>query len=136
MRFQDHQTLDQLHNKFTGRRAFIIGTGPSLLKVNKKLIAQLANEITFGVNFLLKVPDWPFMPTFYAASEVDDLARITACVDEGVKFYGKAPQLKFFSNMYPPYLHERNLDDWVWIYRDHAKNMQEGEFGGLNDPFD
>ena len=48
MRDSDHATLTHYHNLFKGEHAFIIGTGPSLLKVPRKLLQKLSSEITFG----------------------------------------------------------------------------------------
>ena len=137
MRKRDHDLLDYYHNRYLGRRCWIIGTGPSLLKIDHKLFAQLKGEMTFGVNFLVKVPGLPFTPTFYCASEIDDLARVDSTLKEWEAAKSKV-QAKFFGCMYSPnaYLPPPAYEDWTWVYRDHGRNMQEGDFSGLEEPFD
>lgn len=53
--------LTNAHNLYKGKRCFIIGNGPSLLKTDLKL---LKNEITFGVNGIFLYDG--FSPTFYS----------------------------------------------------------------------
>lgn len=58
------EEIQVFRNKHAGRRAFVIGNGPSLLKTDpRRLMAQ--NEITFAANniFLLE----GFKPTYYTA---------------------------------------------------------------------
>ena len=62
--------LDSLYNKYLGHRLFVLGTGPSILKVDMTLLFQ---EYTFGLNAFIERCDPPFMPTFYGV--VEDLDR-------------------------------------------------------------
>ena len=59
--------INKLKNSFKGKRAFIIGNGPSLNKVDLNL---LKNEYTFGVNSIyLKTSETGFRPTFYVVED-------------------------------------------------------------------
>ena len=142
MRDSDHATLAHYHNAFQRERAFIIGTGPSLLKVNPKLIQKLKTEITFGLNFLVLVKDWPFMPTFACVSEIDWLDRIDKTLNESpLNSTFREPLAKFISNVHCPDLYYNDngklYEDWIWLYTNFGYNMQrEGEFTGLGGHFD
>ena len=137
MRLKDHEAVEYWHNRYQGQRAFIIGTGPSLLNVPRDLILRLKSEVTFGVNFLTNVPDWPFMPTFMCACEGDDIRRIDHVIVVASRPPRSLdyPKAKFFNNIYdinrldplPAY------DDWVWVYADHGKDLRKGWIGGLGD---
>lgn len=67
-RFQkSRDAMRAYHNKFRGKRCFIIGNGPSLRKEDLEI---LNNEITFashGIYYLFKETDW--RPTFYCAQD-------------------------------------------------------------------
>lgn len=59
----NHRRLLTLKNKHQGQRAFVIGNGPSL---NKMDLSPLKNEITFGSNaFFLAHEQVGFIPTYY-----------------------------------------------------------------------
>ena len=59
----DRRTLESLRNAYAGRRAFIIGNGPSLRCLD---LSRLAGEVTFGVNGIFYLFDeLGFKPTFY-----------------------------------------------------------------------
>jgi hypothetical protein len=61
------KNLEMFRDKFAGRRAFIIGNGPSLNKVD---LTKLKNEITFGVNSIFYNFDrMGFKPTFYVVED-------------------------------------------------------------------
>jgi hypothetical protein len=58
--------LRAMHNRFAGKRAFVIGNGPSLKKMD---LAPLAQECTFGSNRIyLAFKDLGFSTTFLCAS--------------------------------------------------------------------
>lgn len=84
----DKKRLLSLHNKYCGKRIFIIGNGPSL---NKMPLELLKNEYTFGVNriyLLFDRIDW--RPTFYAAFDlrvVPDNADEINALDLPYKFF-------------------------------------------------
>jgi hypothetical protein len=59
--------INKLKSKFKGKRAFIIGNGPSLNKIDLNL---LKNEYTFGVNSIFyKTEELGFKPTFYVVED-------------------------------------------------------------------
>ncbi len=88
-------TLEMLANKYAGRRAFIIGNGPSL---NKLDMTKLKDEITFGVNNIFyNFETMGFKPTFYIvedrliaqdrANEINELAGVIKIFGEYTKKY-------------------------------------------------
>jgi hypothetical protein len=59
--------LSPFRNRHAGRRAFVVGNGPSLAKMDLSL---LLNEITFGSNgIFLLFPKSPFRPTYYCCMD-------------------------------------------------------------------
>ncbi len=59
--------IQRLHNIHAGDRCFILGGGPSLLKMNP---AHLVDEITFGVNGCFLIFDWlGFHPSYYVVED-------------------------------------------------------------------
>lgn len=61
------KVIRSYHNKFQGKRCFIIGNGPSLRKED---LEKLNNEITFashGIYYLFPETHW--RPTFYCAQD-------------------------------------------------------------------
>lgn len=88
------EEIQVFHNKHAGRRAFVIGNGPSLLKTDpRRLMAQ--NEITFAANniFLLE----GFEPTYYTA--IDRVLTLDRA-DE----INALPWTKFFPHL---------VSDWI-----------------------
>jgi len=64
---RNKQRIEEQKNKHKGKRVFIIGTGPSLNKVDFSL---LQNEILFGVNTLYRGFDtFKISPEYYACSD-------------------------------------------------------------------
>jgi len=62
-RTKNHKRILDLKNKHIGKRCFIIGSGPS---INKMDLSPLKNEITFGFNaFYLISESIGFLPTYY-----------------------------------------------------------------------
>lgn len=136
MRQTDHQVITHLHNFHDARRAFLIGTGPSLLKPGLPLLSSLASEITFSCNTIMRVPDFPFMPTYYCASEIDALPMLHKEMLEWEERIHTSPNLKFFSSLYLPSLDGAPAPGWTWLYRDYTRDMQNGHFEGLGDSLD
>jgi hypothetical protein len=66
LRVADKRKIRKLHNKFKGKRCFIIGNGPSLNKIDLSL---LKNEYTFGVNSIFLKEKDGFKPTFYTVED-------------------------------------------------------------------
>ena len=77
--------LEAFANKYMGRRAFTIGNGPSLKKLD---LTRLKNEITFGVNSIFYHFDtMGFKPTFYvvedtlvAEDRADEINNLTGMI--------------------------------------------------------
>ncbi|MCW3837119.1 6-hydroxymethylpterin diphosphokinase MptE-like protein [Sphingomonas canadensis] len=60
--------LTALHDKYRGRRCFIMGNGPSLMKRD---LTALKDEITFGANALFKhFDELGFVPTFWCQVDI------------------------------------------------------------------
>lgn len=66
-RFPDTSKLKALHNRFEGKRCFILGNGPSL---NKCDLGKLKDEYSFGVNGIFyKTLECGYRPTFYVVED-------------------------------------------------------------------
>jgi hypothetical protein len=73
--------LAELKDVHKGKRAFIMGNGPSLKQTN---LSKLKNEITFGMNRIyLAFPDWGFTTTYLCVTNdlvveqfVDDITGL------------------------------------------------------------
>jgi len=70
----DTHELAALKDKYSGKRCFILGNGPSL---NQTDLDQLGNEFTFAVNGIFH-KNLPFDPTFYVVED-------TAFMDENLE---------------------------------------------------
>ncbi len=78
-RRESNKRLAELKNIHKGKRAFIMGNGPSLKQTD---ISRLKNEITFGMNRVyLAFPEWGFSTTYLCITNdlvveqfVDDIA--------------------------------------------------------------
>lgn len=95
----DKEQLQALKDKFKGERCFIIGNGPSLNKIDLRL---LENEYSFGVNSIfLKTKSENFKPTFYVVEDkhvmYDNLKEIN---DYDVAY-------KFFATQYKDKIHNK-----------------------------
>lgn len=79
------KSLKAYCNRYAGRRAFIIGNGPSLKKLD---LTRLKNEITFGVNSIFyHFETMGFKPTFYVVEDTlvaedrdDEINNLTGMV--------------------------------------------------------
>ncbi|AYE88256.1 6-hydroxymethylpterin diphosphokinase MptE-like protein [Sulfitobacter sp. D7] len=88
----DRSELAQFHNRYLGKRCFIIGNGPSL---NKHDLSLLENEYAFGVNsFYYKTRESGYRPDFYV---VEDSSVMKENIEE-IRAYD-AP-FKFFPTIY------------------------------------
>jgi len=104
---KNHKNIVKYHNIHKGKRAFLIGNGPSL---NKLDLTKLKDEITIGVNSIyLNEEKMGFLPTHYV---VEDNYVAEDRADEINALRG--PQ-KWFGN-YLKYCLKSDLDDKVnWI---------------------
>jgi len=81
-RRESRKRLAELKDIHKGKRAFIIGNGPSL---NKTDLGKLKNEITFGMNRIyLAFPEWGFATAYLCVTNeliveqfVDDINALT-----------------------------------------------------------
>lgn len=67
----DAAYIKELNNKFSGKRCFVIGNGPSLVTED---LEQLKSEITFAANRIFNIfeyTDW--RPTFYVSMDINSL---------------------------------------------------------------
>lgn len=131
MRRQDHEALRKCYNLYKGERCFIFGTGPSLLSEDSRLLEKLSSEVTIGCNYLLKIPWFPFVPTFYTAGEIDNLPAIESTIQSAEDRLRTITYRWFVSFICPT-----EFPNWSWIYRDPATNMQQGDFQGLKRPLE
>ena len=85
---QNGKKLLALKNRYQGRRAFIIGNGPSLTKTDLRL---LKNEITIGCNGLFLLFDYMnYLPTFYTVEDrlvAEDRADIINNIRGTIKIF-------------------------------------------------
>ncbi|MGB9499906.1 MAG: glycosyltransferase [Dissulfuribacterales bacterium] len=117
-------------NKYRGRRAFIIGNGPSL---NKLDLTKLKNEITFGVNSIFYLFDeMGFKPTFYVvedklvaedrADEINQLSDMVKIFGEYLNYCLKDKEDIIWANVnfdyseYPGFPHfSKNAAAYLWV---------------------
>jgi len=98
-------TIDMFANKYKGRRAFIIGNGPSL---NKLDMTKLKDEITFGVNSIFYNFDkMGFKPTFYIVED-----RLVA-QDRYKEINELTGMIKIFGEYTKKY-HFQDKEDVIW----------------------
>ncbi len=86
----NERKIANLHNIHAGKRAFIIGNGPSLNKIDLRL---LKNEYTFGVNAIYtNYEKMGFYPTYYVVEDYlvaeDRATEINAYHESKAKFFG------------------------------------------------
>lgn len=71
--------IKKYFNKYTGRRCFLIGNGPSLRAADLTLLHE-KGEVTFGFNRIYNIfEDTPWRPTFYISQ---DEKMLKGCVQE------------------------------------------------------
>jgi len=126
----NRRNLEIFANKYVGRRAFIIGNGPSL---NKMDLTKLKDEITFGVNNIFYlIPKIGFKPTFYVVEDklvAEDRAEEINTLTGMIKIFGTelqyclkdSPDLIWtnviydFSN-YPDFPHfSEDASQCIWV---------------------
>jgi glycosyltransferase involved in cell wall biosynthesis len=101
----NRMTIDMFANKYKGRRAFIIGNGPSL---NKLDMTKLKDEITFGVNNIFYNFDkMGFKPTFYVVED-----RLVA-QDRAKEINELTGMIKIFGEYTKKY-HFQDKEDVIW----------------------
>lgn len=102
---KNERRLLEYRDRHKGKRAFIIGNGPSLNKCDLKLLKK---EATFGVNSIfLNYENMGFHPTYYVVEDffvAEDRARQINAYQGPVKFFGN----------YLRYSLE-DADDTIWV---------------------
>lgn len=113
--------LAELRDRYRGRRAYVIGNGPS---INKTDLTRLKDEITIGMNRIyLKFPDMGYPTTFLCCvnelvlrqfgpqiAEQPSYKLLNASAASGLE---KRPGLKFMASD-PSAGFSRDLSDHVW----------------------
>lgn len=103
----DRHFIKSLHNKFKGRRCFVIGNGPSLSRMNLDL---LVNEVTIGSNGVYKLFDrYKFRPNyllfqdsrtiFGKANEINAVKGIPKVVSINSSHLVKKDKFTYFFNL-------------------------------------
>ena len=110
-------------NRHAGRRAFVIGNGPSLRDTD---LHKLAGEVTFGSN---RIYLYPFFPTYYAVVDslvAQDNRREIMALGGMVKFLDMALRGLFPASFKP--------DHWVDVNRKWMNGEWDelGFWDGLN----
>ncbi len=89
----------KFHNKYAGKRCFILGNGPSL---NKHDFELLKKEYTFGVNSIFYMEEKNgFKPTFYVVEDghvIDDNVQQIKGFKPEFKFLPSNKKFKFWNN--------------------------------------
>ena len=80
---ENQKKIQRLHNIHLDKRCFIIGSGPSIMKMD---LSVLKNEITFGHNAFYLIKDKVgFLPTYYVVEDPlpaeDNANEINALID-------------------------------------------------------
>jgi len=123
-------SLKSLRNRYTGKRAFIIGNGPSLKKLD---LTKLKDEITFGVNSIFYLFDeMGFKPTFYVVEDklvAEDRAEEINNLNGMIKIFGRYLEycladredviwanVQFDYSDYPDFPHfSKDADKELWV---------------------
>lgn len=108
---KDIERIKHLHNKYIGKRIFIIGSGPSL---NRTPLEKLENEYTFGLNRIYLLFDRiSWRPTFYTTV---DWRMAPDCADEINSLTGMGITF-FFPERFRGLLREGEDVYWYWHCR-------------------
>lgn len=110
------------HHRLYGGRCFIVASGPSLLQMPHKDMAELEGEYTFAISSLMRWKDLPFTPTFYLSQEIRYWWVYSHLLDE-IQY----PGLRMHSNQYSEFLPA----PWVLVHRDEDREIEKGEFNGF-----
>lgn len=92
--------LKGLHNKYKGKRCFVVGNGPSL---NNNDLTLLENEFSFGVNSIFYMTERNgYKPTFYVVEDghvINDNIKEISEYDVSYKFLPAIERRKFSSDL-------------------------------------
>ncbi len=104
--------LEQFKDIHKGKRAFIIGNGPSLKQTD---LSKLKNEITFGMNrFYVAFPELGFQTTYFAS--INDLV-----IEQFVEDISALSMPKFLSWRSHRFFNEKTYNDAInFIYTSYT----------------
>ena len=123
-------TLESLRGFYAGKRAFILGNGPSLKSLD---LSKLRDEVTFGTNGLFYLFDeMGFKPTYYVVEDklfAEDRAREVNEIRGTTKIFGHYlrycfedsedvlwADVKFDFREYPGFPHfSRDCAEHLWV---------------------
>lgn len=128
----NEKRLAALRNAHAGRRAFIMGNGPSLNRCDLRL---LRNEITFGVNSIfLNGDNMGFHPTYYVVEDTlvaEDRAEQIAAYRGPTKFFGNYLRYCLRKSVDSLWLNVRfRYDDYPGFPRFSTNALREVWVGG------
>ncbi|MEE9910703.1 MAG: DUF115 domain-containing protein [Deltaproteobacteria bacterium] len=112
-----------LKNKYTGKRAFIVGNGPSL---NKTPLYLLKNEYTMCFNrFFIMNERINWDPTFYATTDNIVLSDILGEVVEFIPrtHYSFLPDIHFRGDNYIEKI--GRIDNLYWLQQQHGEGFSQ-----------
>lgn len=127
--YNKYKFIDDIRDKYKGKRCFIIATGPSLRMED---VDRLENEITIGMNSFYRIYDkTQFRPTFYVTLDPDVQSALWKNYHGDVRNLAK--EMVFMNSIvkeraqgvnYLPYCYQNH---WFKIFTkdfDYAKNLK------------
>lgn len=136
VRPSDTEWLYSVRGSLSGRRAFILGCGPSLNLHPPALISRLRDEATFATNFLGNWSGLTFQPSYWCASEEDWAARIEGSVLDWERRSGLVPSSTvrvYAKNRFPATLDSEPLRAWRRVHVEGSMFVKDGFLGGVNE---
>ncbi|MFQ5864010.1 MAG: 6-hydroxymethylpterin diphosphokinase MptE-like protein [bacterium] len=132
-KMENHRRILNLKNIHQGQRCFIIGSGPS---INKMDLSRLKGEITFGHNAFYLIEDRVgFLPTYYViedplpsednADEINKLTRTTKIFAHDLKYCLK-PNNSIIYVYFNRYYSYYPLSDFPQFSKDILKGVYWG----------
>ncbi len=115
---------------YEGRRAFMVGNGPSLLE-QMDVLPLLDGEITVTCNYIYRWMECPFTPTYWGITEPDIKERHRRTLEATRARWPDVTPLFFHSS--PDFLGaDAREEGWTWVERSEQM-MQHDGFAGLGD---
>lgn len=134
VRPEDRDWMYAIRDMHKGKRAFVLGAGPSLNLEPPELVDLLGKEVTFACNFLSKWPGLTFQPTYWCASEEDWIARIEDSLLDWEQDRGFAGTVRVFAkNRFPATLGTEPLRHWARVHVEGSMFVKDGFLGGVNE---
>ncbi len=133
MRPEDRAVLCALRGLHRGKRAFILGCGPSIALEDPHRFKTLRREVTIACNFLMRWKGLTFQPSYWTASEMPHIEQISSELDawEGGKGHAATDgSRRLFSSHFPDF-GVTAFKKWTWIWRSPNIAVQHGYMGGF-----